>query len=289
MDIKAIKEKYYNNYILDKILQEIYFKEDGLFRSVSILNNQEGNKKVAFRGITFSSRYFLWKTFFQTDYNFGTINNDSNMYCTVARIIKLPQFPFNPIERRKHTSEFYSKHFKEYIKHYDIYIDYDLNNKDYQTFISDVFRAINFFESNNLHFECVFSGSRGFKFLIWNNAYTYKSVERIQHNIMKLLKSNFIDDRGVLVPSKLMKINFSLCVKGNQTPKIVYPLKRHNFKKFCEIIAKYETFKIFDYNNADIKHLAESPVYTSPFNDANVNDSTPNFRAFVKKYDLLKA
>jgi len=76
-------------------------------------NHEIEYKKIAFRGITFSNITYLKKVFFNLNYpERSFLTNDSSLYCSVARLYKIPLFPFK--DRNKHTSDFFRNEYDKY-------------------------------------------------------------------------------------------------------------------------------------------------------------------------------
>lgn len=289
--ISKVKIGYYCDTILKKMLDCCFFNgKFPIYRTVDILNyvnlKNPNSIKIAFRGITFSNVEYFKKTLFNPMYNFGTINNDSNIYCSVARVSQIPRFSFNQIERKKQTEEFYKNDFVDYIRHYDLYLDFDCNKPENIIYmIRELEHIIFYIVQYNIKSEIVFSGSRGFKVLIYNNSFTYKQMQKIYRNLMTKLNFDYIDDSGILVPSKLMKMNFSIVYKHSLIPKIVLPLSNKNFDWFIYRVKQKKNFDIFNLDEAFAFELAKDINYNSEFLDTSLETG---FSDFVNDMRLLK-
>lgn len=284
--LTKIKIDYYNSEIIIKILREIYFEEEKLYREVAVLAKPNKNfpYKISFRGVTFTTTFYFIKTFFGTFANNITLDN-SNFYVSKARIKRLPKFTFDLRKRSKETAIFYKTKYKDYIKYYDIFLDFDIDNlEDIPELLRELEKLIKILIRFNVKFEIVFSGTRGFKVLLWNDIFTFDEVGRIIKNMYNKYKFKFIDKSSMFqIPSKLMKLNFSLAYSNY--PKIVFPLKEYNYRAFFLSCKKLLNFDIFCYDNYSVSSLSRKYTYDSFF--SNNYEDTGIFD-FVTVEELLK-
>lgn len=262
-EIEKIKTIYYNDNVLNLILKYIN-PDKSQFREFAILNNPKNKtySKISFRAITFSdySISYFKKVFFNPKYDMGILKNDCNLYCSVARIGKLPSFPYDTKERTKETKPFFKNEYIKNIIFYDIFIDtdlYDSKGKPKGTmkdFLLEIKRLLNIINTYNIKSEFTFSGTRGFKFVMFNNTYNYNRTQKILFLLFKHFekgKYKFIDSVGMSVSSKLMKCTFSLVFKKNSV-KICYPIYKLSENKIFAQLLKDKNFDIFNYNYKDI-------------------------------------
>lgn len=300
--IKAKKE-YYNDFMLNVILRRNYFfpKENGIneYREFSILNNKTNDtleyKKIAFRGITFSNIEYLKKTLFNDKYpERSFLNNDSSLYCSVARLMKIPLFPFK--NRSSYTRDFFKNKYEKYITNYDLYFDFDLNNDDnFKDFINEVYKFVLILKTYQLNFYLTFSGSRGFKVLIPNNDfYKMATIIKIHNNIQRTFKFKYLDPAGSFIPSKLMKADYSLVIKNNEI-NIALPIFYDRLHFIMKYLIEDECFDYFSYDN--LREYFQDPSFKRYI--LNHNDSKyfysfrpdleeKRFKRFVKEFDLLR-
>lgn len=299
--IYQIKKEYYTDYLLNLILKRNYVYDYkgsiNLYREFAILNNKTNNdieyKKIAFRGITFSNISYMKKTLFNLNYpEKSFLNNDSSLYCSVARILKIPLFPFK--DRGKHTSDFFKNNFEKYIKHFDLYMDFDLDDDNYTLFLTEILNLIKILETYEINFYLTFSGSRGFKLLIENNDfYSRQNIIKIHNNIKKKFKLKYLDTSGNFISNKLMKADYSLVFKNNIC-RVALPIFKENITNIFYEINKDQSFDIFNYDN--LKDKFNYPIYDGyPFlrkyysnYTINNKETTNNFKTFVNENDLLK-
>lgn len=301
-EIRKIKNSFYSLENLQKILNTIYFRENNfdVYREFAILSyNKKGDRKredinfndKKLRAITFKNASYLYKTL-QLNYFY---ENENNLYCSVARIKQLPNFPFSS-ERTLLTKPFYEKEYKNYIVHYDLYLDFDIyneneikNKRQKPKLIQD--RIINFItEINNIIFdllrfklkcEVVFSGNRGFKILIYNDILNFEEIIKIHHLIKKKYNCQFLDLSGSFIPSKLMKLNNTLLFKDNKI-NLVMPLHETNYKSFFEIILKNKNFDVFSYE------YLQNPTLYNLFIKPNYEDFNLNFKRYIEYLENKK-
>lgn len=279
-EITKIKKEYYTDNIIDKMLSTIYYpaekniKNGNVYRSVSILNNKKGKNKVAFRGLTFSNRGYFKKVFFNWQHPSMYLENDSNFYCSVARLEQLPLFPFK--DRAKVTKPFYEHDYVKYIKFFDLYFDFDIYEKSelkkgvttnklisqrIKDFLHQIEKLIHIIKQYNLKSEISFSGNRGFKVIIINESYKYHTAKNLVSKIARKINLKYCDTVGIFIPSKLMKMTYSLVFSDNNKPKIVYPLKLANYKTIFSILLNDENFNYFRYDNTLKYNLPDNPYF----------------------------
>ena len=287
-EISRLKNSFYTYFHSEKLLNEVMFNCNNkiLYREVSLLENN-GFK---FRGITFSEAYYMWRTFFNPYYRNGTIYNKTNIYVGQARILKLPNFPFGK-DRKKYTTEFYKEKYKDLIVFYDIFLDFDIKLlSEIPALLHEIRSFLDVLIEYKLKFELVFSGSRGFKILIWNNTYNIKQAEKIVHNLQNKFKFKFLDPTCTFCfPSKLMKMNFTLAYDSkSKNLKYVFPLKLYNFDGCFEDILKNKNFSCFNagiYGNRDVLFNMLNPDYDAFFLKDGKEE---NIVSFVNDFNLLK-
>jgi len=274
---REILKSYYTPDHSKKLIRECnipYNDQDKIkydYREVSLLKQNE----FSFRGITFSYSEYMNKIIFNPnpDYPYSVLNNNSNIYISKARLkYSLPRFSFKSSERSIQTKPFYQHEYINYIRYMDIYLDFDIDNyKDIPYLIHDINYFIELLSEYKLMFEVVFSGNRGFKILLYNNYYTLEGVSKL---IFDLTLNKYVKDHikyldhtcTYSIPSKLMKMNFTLC-HSNETLNYVFPLKKQNYKNVFSRILKDNNFTIFNYTNESINNLCRDINYTSFFND----------------------
>ena len=299
-EITKIKKEYYTEIVIGRLLKEMCFpmQQVDFFRELAILNNN----RISFRAITFSSANYLKRTLFSESYsNLNYYGNDANMYISVARVKQFPRFTFKLSERSKETKPFYRNEYKNYIYRYDIFLDFDIDllnkdkfknekeeqeylNKHMKPFLKEIETIIDFSKKYELRIEIVFSGSRGFKILIWNNCLTYEKVTKVLNNIKEKYDFKYCDLAGSFVLSKLMKLNFSLAFKNNKC-NMVLPLKEYNYKDFFIFMHTNKSFKCFEYDymkKLDIPKVL--PIYTSDF--FQKNNGKIGLEKFIKDNNL---
>lgn len=287
-EIANLKKEFYTDSHLQKLIGEMFFPSDTykIYRECSILNNN----KIAHRGMTFSNMEYLKKTYFNQYYLFGNLHNDSNLYLGKARVMQFPRFPFKYHDRKKAMESFYKKKIFDYMVHYDIYLDWDINDKrEIPEILAEVKRMINYLRPFKVKFEVVFSGTRGFKILIWNNQYNFSSVQKITNNIYGKLKFKHIDKTSlVCFPSKLMKCNFTL-VHNKTNLKIAFPFKNFNYSDLFKYIDVYRDFECFTYKGkTGFREMIHSDTFLKEYDsfflqEYNVN----NLKEFVREFKLL--
>ena len=291
-EIKKIKLEYYDDFLLRKLITEMKLDKD-TYREVATINNNTDFKKVAFRGITFSDVENLKKTLFNKKYK-TFYDNDASLYISVARLKRLPLFPFK--NRREYTNPFFKNEYVNFIKGYDLYLDFDIVNasdlkendiselisKRMEEFLSEIYKVVSIIRCYNLDSEIVFSGNRGFKILIKNDIYQPKTIMNIHRKIIKRLCLKYCDISGSFIPSKLMKCNFGLVFKDNC--KVVLPLKDSNIYGIFQILEKEKTFDFFEYMRVK-KYFENGYIlfneYTSSFFDVETDKN--NIRDFIKE------
>jgi len=298
--INKIKTSYYDKKILDKIILQTYNKETEDYREFAILDNN----KVAFRNLTFKNKKYLIKTIFNKNFPFTFFNNLSNCYLSVARINKLPNFPFKRVERKKETAKFHIHKYIENVRGYDFYIDIDIDNlEDIKYLIDELNRIKEFIVLYQLKAQIVFSGSRGFKILIKNDLMKYEYIIKLIHILKEKLNLNYVDNRGSFIINKLMKCNFTIAFKpynkfGYKLPydyskydtsvRYVLPLKEYNIDFFMRRILKDNCFKIFDYPNIKLEQEFKQEKYTDWFLNKNLSDEEgkENLNNMLKDFDI---
>ena len=263
-EITKIKKEYYTPPMLNRLVKEMCFKngDSTFYRELAVLNAN----KIAFRGISFSTPEYMHKTLFNERYsNLNFNGNDANLYVSVARVKRFPNFSFRLKERSKQTKTFFRNKYQDYIYRYDLFLDFDidtLNKNKFQNeeekteylrknmipFIEEIEKMIAIIEKYKLRAEVVFSGSRGFKILIWNNKYTYEELVSIATNLPKKLDLKYVDMAGSFVKSKLMKLNFSLAFKDGVC-NVVFPLRKYNYKDYFKFMKYFGTFECFSYKD----------------------------------------
>lgn len=318
-EIKETKRKYYGFSVLDKILRQIYFpsrtpNELNLYREFAMLPpvNEIGNK---LRTITFSNVTYMIQTIMNDTYKkYNYLNDKSNLYCSVPRVKIFPMFSFSGKQRTKETSVFHKKEYKDYIVYYDIFIDFDiftlpqlkefasklfktdkkeltpkqltkaeelLTVKNMNSFILELKNFVYLLNTYKLKFQVVFSGNRGFKVLIFNEIYNYKTAIRLSLNIAEKFNLTYADINSYTI-SKLMKINYSI-VYNKDKFSIALPLNSVVFEDILNRLLLNKNFDIFRIDNLDI--AKDINLYPEFF----INDyESANLREFVKKYELLK-
>ncbi len=300
-EITKIKKEYYSQVVIGRLLKEMCFptQEVDFFRELAILNAN----RISFRGITFSSPQYLKRTLFNEQYsNLNFYGNDANMYVSVARVKQFPNFTFKLRERSKQTKPFFRNRYKDYIYRYDIFFDFDIDylkkeksknekekqdylNKHMIPFLKEIETIITFSKKYKLRIEIVFSGSRGFKILIWNNYLTHEEVTKLLNNIRDVYKFKYCDLAGSFVLSKLMKLNFSLAFKNNKC-NMVLPLKEYNYKDFFNYMRKFKNFECFEYEYMKKLNIPKFlMVYTSDF--LKRNNGKKGLQNFIKECKLL--
>jgi len=304
LEITKIKKEYYTEVIIGRLIKEMYLpnkdKSDH-FRELAILNAN----RISFRGITFSSPQYLKRTLFNDIYsNLNYFGNDANMYISVARVKQFPRFTFKLKERSKETKPFFRKEYKNYMYRYDLFLDFDIDvlqkekfkneiekkeymSKNMKPFLKDIQKIIWLIEEYKLKAEVVFSGSRGFKVLIWNNLLSYNELVSITPNLPEKLGLKYLDLAGSFVLSKLMKCNLSLAFKDNKC-HLVYPLKKYNYKDYFKFMKNFKTFECFEYKYFQDMNIKQTlPVYESQF--LLDNNGITGFKKFIDDYKLLES
>jgi len=281
--IGKIKAEYYTPVIMRKLLDQMYYRKNtrlnkhdfDVYREVGIINKNIDRKgrdgrnkkhyKIAHRSMTFSNINYLIKTYFKREYDFGHLNNDTNLYLGVSRCLKFPRFPFKYAERKKQTKKFY-RNFNDYVVHHDMFIDLDLDDESDIDSMRRMIRQLRvlktLLKSCNLTFEIVFSGNRGFKILVYNNCddLSTRDIMRLSHYLHIHSKSrlgySFIDETCLMgVESKLMKANFSLVYEPNtEKLRIALPLHHDNFDDITETIIDQGSFDIFNHGNLKLMY-----------------------------------
>lgn len=293
--IFKIKTEYYTDNILKQMLSQICFLDFSIdcsnfsiFREVAILSNNK-IRNIALRCLTFSNTQngldFFKKTFFNLKYPETFLNNDASFYCSVARLYKFPSFPFK--NRTSFTNKFYKEEYINYIAHYDIYLDFDIDlNKNIKQeiarLINDLQIIIYIIKKYHLKAEIVFSGNRGFKVLIYNPIYLFLDAIKIRTNIQKRFYFYTLDNSGSFVSSKLMKLNYSLVIKKNNI-KICLPINENEIKNVFTHLRTKNNFNIFNYNYDNklnvLKNISDFLILET-YNNKNFID-------FVNDYKLL--
>lgn len=259
-----IKRLYYEDRVLGKIMfNQLYFINKGNYREFSLLNyikkeingkeilttaKDQNLRKIAYRGLTFKNFWYFKKTLEYLEF----YKNDSNMYVSCARLLQLPSFPFDHTERKKQTKPFYEKDYIKYITNYDIFIDFDVKTeKQIPILLKDLDKVIKLLYDFKIRCEIVFSGSRGFKVLIYNDSsYNIEEVSNIIYNLKDSFDLKIEPDfSGLGIPSKLMKANFSLVIKEDSI-KACFPLKFYNYQDIFDQIRKDKDFSVFSLDSS---------------------------------------
>lgn len=282
-EIFDIKTEYYNNDVMiNKIINYIHPIENE-YREVSILSNNNLNK-TAFRCLTFSTIDFFREMFLNKDYPNTFLNNDSNIYCSVARLSRIPVFPFGK-DRNKYTLDFYKNQYKDFIKHYDIFLDFDIDitkKKEFKDLFKDLDTIILLIQKYKLKSEIVFSGNRGFKVVLFNDYYNVFDSINIRRNIISNFNFKTLDNSGYFVISKLMKVNYTLVFNTkNNFIGIAQPIDLNLYSSIKNNCLLDYNFNIFNYKNNIFSSL--QPIYI--FDTLNNNN---NLIEFVEQNNLLK-
>lgn len=162
--------------------------------------------------------------------------NKPNIYRSLARINKIPQFTFNPKERSKETIYWYERVFDKEIDSYDLFFDFD---KDEKSTIYDVLKEVNelldYFKSYNVPYYVLFSGNRGFQVIVDGKYLPIKKIEKglvyphkeIIENVKKTFVFKYLDLSHNGVTNKLCKVPYSLV--GNNIALPLSDIQLDNF------------------------------------------------------------
>lgn len=299
--ITLIKKQYYKPEVLSRLIKEMCFKNGSstFYRELAVLNAN----RIAFRGITFSTAQYLQKTLFnETFSNLNFYGNDANLYVSVARVKRFPNFSYKLSQRSKETKSFFRNEYQDYIYWYDLFLDFDIDvlqekkfenetekrkymEKNMIPFITEIEKVIGIIEKYKLRAEIVFSGSRGFKVLFWNNLLQYEQLVSVVSELPKALDLKYVDTAGSFVKSKLMKLNFSLAFKNNKC-NLVFPLRIYNYKKHFQFMKHFKSFECFDYKyQKDMIVPAFLNIYGSQF--LQKDNGKKGLETFLKDYELI--
>lgn len=284
--VEKIKTDYYNDITIKKIFEDIIYPNK-TYREFALLNS------FNFRTITFSDLDFFKKTIFNKAYPYFFYKNFSSCYVSVARVKQFPALPFNREIRNVYTKKFHTKEYYDYIKYYDFYLDFDLDNlENIEEFLKEIEKMIKIIKQFSLKAEIVYSGSRGFKILIYNYSYSKKWINKAHHKIKNNLGLIYLDNVGSFLHNKLMKCNYTLALKPidrtneKLTCRYVFPLKENNYKKFFGQILKDKNFNVFDYPNKQIEKIMLD-YENSNFLENGRYDKKTSLKKFMKSYGVL--
>lgn len=145
--------------------------------------------------------------------------NKPNLYRGVASIKDIPKFTFNPKTRSSETNPWYRKEYNNHIIKYDLFFDWDKEEKDsWEDIIKDVKTLKDYLDEYKVPYVLIFSGNKGFQILISGDYIDIEKIEKgnvfphktIVENIKNMLDLKFLDLSGNGVNSKLCKIPYGL-------------------------------------------------------------------------------
>jgi hypothetical protein len=160
------------------------------------------------------------------------------LYRSVAKYSFIPNFTLNAQIRSSYTLEwFQSEDYKKSIYEYDLFIDFDKeeDEKDLSSVYSDAKKLYEIYSDFGLPFYIVFSGSKGFQFII-DGAYLPRPVfkdnflyphKEIAERIKSMFGLSHLDLSNNGVPNRLCKIPYSVVGEN-----VALPLDDSQFNSF---------------------------------------------------------
>jgi hypothetical protein len=170
--------------------------------------------------------------------------NKQNLYIGCAKIKSIPDFTFNPKERKNETSEWYHKKFDELIETYDLFFDFDKSPEDsWEDLIKEVNSLKEYLNEYKVPYYLLFSGNKGFQIIIDGKYLPIEKIERgnvyphkdIAEKVKKMLNLKFLDLANNGINSRLRKIPYSLVPNGQENEQemnIAFPLDDVQFEHF---------------------------------------------------------
>lgn len=266
------------------IRQFYYRKVYVLFEIVKALKNREmafidhENSSFAIRGMNVKTIDYLKLSFFDFCH---FLEKNYNIYMSCAKYEDIPNFTFNLSNRSGETKIWFKNEAKELIRGYDLFLDFDLPEKEEEKkdYINEVFTFFALLKEHNICFRMVFSGS-GYQIVINSDTYgfDYRNDELIDNVYMKpyvlikqiqeRFKLKYLCISGAGVYNKLMKCPYSLV-----EDRVVFPVTIPQFQQ------------IFNANYV-LKHYVLRGRGLCFLNDRGAYTNNMFFNKFCKKFHI---
>lgn len=174
-----------------------------------------------------------------------------NLYIGCAKLKEIPNFTFNPKDRSKETSVWYTKEFDKLVYESDLFIDLD-SDGDINKALEDLKSIKEIFDEHKVPYQIIASGSRGFHIVIDGRYMPIQKIERgavyphktFNERLKDILKLETMDLANNSLTNHLRKLPYSL----------VYPKDKENFEeKDMNIALPLSDIQIEHYRHEMIK------------------------------------
>jgi len=242
---------------LEKMREEWYHTKEIAFELIKVMKYRESvflavNRRITHRCLKINAVRFLYKNFdrygfFHPDYMY-------NIYSSVATVPSMPMTSFKWEEKKEEQKEFNRK-FPEWITAYDFLIDIDNENIEFA--YSSANKIDKIFRERNIPFGKIFSGKKGFHFVIPYENLPAKLKELEFADLVELFKLFAIEfKRSMKIPD--IDVGIYDLRRISKTPySVVYPyyyvalpLTDEQFDNFSlkevflpNLLGKVETFR----------------------------------------------
>lgn len=211
---------------------EYYENKDNLVKIAKYLKGREtifmNEKGLVFRNISVSNAYELMKQI----KHFKVIKNKMNIYRSIAKYTKIPMFSWNQTKRKEQYKSWNKDdYFKQFIKGYSFYIDFD-NNGDYDLTYSETLTVSEYLDKMNMRHQVIFSG-KGFhirgEMVTQTPEYSIKIVEKLK----KMFMLTTIDE-SIYKLQSIIKCPYTIDYKTNNLCEIIN-IQEFDLKKIKKV------------------------------------------------------
>lgn len=254
-----------------------------------------GGAGVAFRGFEVKCMHNL-----DTALNFvNWEKNKPNLYLSVAKYKNIPRFTFNPKDRRKETSKWFSSNSSD-ITAFDLFFDFDLGEGDtWESLIKEVNSLREYLEEYNVPYQVWFSGNKGVQVVIDGDYLKIDKIDRgniyphktIVENIKEALNLKTLDLSNNGEKSKLRKLPYSLVIPNQKgIPKEEFLKIPENQMNVCLPLTneQIEKFKLDDMKTVSVLNKVNltNRGTLERFSELNLMEKKQNVAEFIKMFDF---